>query len=185
MSRVSSKRGGKTPLPGTFQSHIAVTAEFSGKRSLWTPHNSAVIVCAVSTEDPAREMWVAVGARLKAARKHLGISAREAARRAKLSDAQYLAMEAGYRTVRAGQTLTVNPKDETLIAAAQAVRLDPAVLFAIIGRPYQPDPEPIQVAASGAVMEELRQEDPDTYATLEAAARAALDRARARRKGPP
>ena len=78
--------------------------------------------------EEALATWHAVGQTLREARLRLGISMREAARRAGLSDGAWRHLEAGEK-VSYGTTILPNPRPENLIAAAKAVDLNPAVLF--------------------------------------------------------
>lgn len=66
-------------------------------------------------------------------------SKRSVAKRAGIDEALWRQLEEGYRTVR-GIRIEANPRDETLEAAAWAVGLDPAEVFAAAGRAYTPDP---------------------------------------------
>lgn len=80
-----------------------------------------------------QEQWMAVGDALRQARMRLGISKREAARRADLSDGAWRHLESG--TKKAYGTLVLpNPRPENLVAAARAVDLDPVVVFQLAGR---------------------------------------------------
>lgn len=85
--------------------------------------------------DAARWRYT-VGRALEQARRGRGLSKREAASRAKFSEVVWRQLESGERQVAAGIRVPVNPKDETLEAAARAVGLDPAELFAMAGRPW-------------------------------------------------
>lgn len=83
-----------------------------------------------------RNPWIDVGQRLGTARRQLRISKREAARRAGFSDGQWRVLEAGRRIVAKGIVVPPNPKDETLQGAAEAVGIDPAELFRLVGRDF-------------------------------------------------
>lgn len=72
--------------------------------------------------------WKAVGRELTEARLRLGISKREAARRADLSDGAWRHLEAGVKKAY-GTMVLPNPRPENLIAAAKAVDLNPVILF--------------------------------------------------------
>lgn len=72
--------------------------------------------------------WQAVGRELTSARLRLGISKREAARRADLSDGAWRHLEAGVKKAY-GTMVLPNPRPENLIAAAKAVDLNPVILF--------------------------------------------------------
>lgn len=76
----------------------------------------------------AQAKWQAVGRELTAARLRLGISKREAARRADLSDGAWRHLESGVKKAY-GSLVLPNPRPENLIAAAKAVGLNPIVLF--------------------------------------------------------
>jgi len=67
------------------------------------------------------------------------MSKREAARRAGISEGLWRQLETGARPLAPGMTALVSPRDETLIAAADAVGLDPNELFRLAGREL---PEP-------------------------------------------
>lgn len=130
------------------------------------------------------ERWRQVGSALGAARKRRGLTKREAARLAGFSDGQWRDLESGERSLGRGIKVPVNPKDSTLRAAAEAVDLDPAEIFAFAGRDYLPSNQAIGLAAaSGATMDELRQLDPEGFETVMASAQLLLDRARQRKKG--
>lgn len=85
------------------------------------------------------EWQTTVGDMLKRARGRM--SKRSAAARAGLSEGMWRQLEDGYRTVQAGMQVPVNPRDETLVAAARAVGLDPADVLHAAGRDYTPPPE--------------------------------------------
>ena len=82
------------------------------------------------------DQWKAVGARLGQARRSLRLSKRGAAQRAGFSEITWRQLEAGERQIARDVTTPVNPRDDTLAAAARAVNLDPAELFDIAGRDY-------------------------------------------------
>lgn len=65
------------------------------------------------------------------------MSAREAARRAGISEGRYRQIEAGYQSVGGGQRFAVNVPAGTAIAVARAVGLDPAEAVRLAGH----DPE--------------------------------------------
>lgn len=77
--------------------------------------------------------WQLVGETLADARVQLGISKREAARRAGLSDGAWRHLEKGVKWINRTK-VHPNPKDENLIAAAKAVGLDPRILFDLARR---------------------------------------------------
>jgi len=78
--------------------------------------------------------WGSVGETLKRARVRLGLSKREAAKRANLSDGAWRHLEAGVKFIN-GAVVYPNPRDENLVAAAQAVKVPPAVVFQLAARP--------------------------------------------------
>lgn len=84
------------------------------------------------------DQWKAVGARLGQARRSLRLSKRGAAQRAGFSEITWRQLEAGQRQIARDVTTPVNPRDDTLAAAARAVNLDPAELFDLAGRDYDP-----------------------------------------------
>lgn len=103
----------------------------------------------------SNEWRTAVGALLKQARGRT--SKRKAAQRAGFSEALWRQLEDGYRTVQQGVTVPVNPRDDTLEAAAKAVGLDPAEVFRAAGRPYEPlPPEPSEPQSPEEALDELR-----------------------------
>jgi transcriptional regulator with XRE-family HTH domain len=77
--------------------------------------------------------WRQLGFTLGQARQRLGLSKREAARRANLSDGAWRHLEAGSKQVY-GKTVFPNPRPENLVAAAKAVGLPPAKLFDLVGQ---------------------------------------------------
>jgi transcriptional regulator with XRE-family HTH domain len=79
------------------------------------------------------EIWHSVGTALQHGRIRLGISMREAARRAGLSDGAWRHLEAGQKTSY-GVIILPNPRTENLIAAARAVEINPTVLFDLAQR---------------------------------------------------
>lgn len=85
--------------------------------------------------------WHEVGRQLRQAREaqRPKMSAREAARRAGISDITYRQLEAGQRQVSKDLTVPVSPRDDTLAKSAKAVGLDPAPLFELVGRTYEDD----------------------------------------------
>lgn len=77
--------------------------------------------------------WQRLGYELGIARQRMGLSKREAARRAGLSDGAWRHLESGVKVVY-GRTVLPNPRPENLVSAAQAVGIPPVKLFAIVGR---------------------------------------------------
>lgn len=121
------------------------------------------------------EQWREVGRRLGTARKAMHLSKREAARRAQFSEGQWRVLEAGERTVAKDIVVAVSPRDDTLVAAARAVGLDPAPLFTVVGRDYaSPMTEPVELSAHGVDLNRLAVERPDLYAAMQTMAKAAL-----------
>jgi transcriptional regulator with XRE-family HTH domain len=88
------------------------------------------------------EPHIAVGKKLGEARRAMGISKREASRRAGIAEITWRQYEAGERQVTPGMKVPVNPDSDKLEAAALAVHLDPAPLFELLGRPYAGAPAP-------------------------------------------
>jgi len=132
-----------------------------------------------NVNDP--QAWRTGPGRLLAdARNALGWSKRQAAREAGFSEAMWRQLEEGERQVTQDVKVPVNPRDDTLLAAARAVGLEPAVVFAAAGRPYNAPPDLAAMDASGVDFEELRSVDPETYASVAQIARVAIDRARRR-----
>lgn len=80
--------------------------------------------------------WKAVGAELGRAREALKLSKRAAANRAGFSEITWRQLEDGEKQIARNLKVPVSPKDETLAAAAEAVMLDPATLFELVGRTY-------------------------------------------------
>lgn len=79
------------------------------------------------------QQWKSLGLALTIARQRLGLSKREAARRAGLSDGAWRHLEAGSKDVY-GRTVLPNPRPENLVSAAQAVGMRPEKAFLIVGR---------------------------------------------------
>jgi hypothetical protein len=77
------------------------------------------------------QQWPA-GAAIQRARGNLSI--RAAAKRAGISEARWRHIELGYQIASGGHKLPVNPRPENVVAVARAVDLDPAELFALMGR---------------------------------------------------
>jgi transcriptional regulator with XRE-family HTH domain len=85
--------------------------------------------------DLERRRWEQFGAWLKASRLDRGLTVTEVAKRAGVGLQTLAALEAGgFRRTSPGPWLTPNPKDETLIAVARALELDPEELFRRVGR---------------------------------------------------
>lgn len=129
-----------------------------------------------------------MGARLQNARTSKGLSKRRAAELAGFNEAVWRQLEEGERSV-SGVMVAVNPRDETLAAAAIAVGLDPADLFAIAGREYRRRPDlivgdiEIHLSASGVDLAELQRLNPEGFEDVMVMARRLLDRARDRKEG--
>lgn len=138
---------------------IPVTAYFCAVPCISTTHNDA---ChgAEAMGDHDDNPWRDVGWRLNQARRRMGLSKRAAARKAGLSEGLWRQLEAGVRKPMPDVTVPVSPRDYTLEAAARAVEVDPAELFAIVGRPYEatePD-EPAVGEVDPADLSALRDE---------------------------
>ena len=82
--------------------------------------------------------WQEVGRRIQAAREGLGLSARTTAEMAKWSVTYWQDLERG-RRLDGGR---FNPSSRKLASAARAVELDPAPLFALVRRTYDPKMDP-------------------------------------------
>lgn len=95
--------------------------------------------------DPERRAWATIGRQLYMGRKRFQISKREAARRAGISEALWRQLEGGGAMVKPGYFVP-NPRPANLVAAAQAVEIDPESLFKILGRDA---PEGIEKFAAG------------------------------------
>lgn len=95
--------------------------------------------------DPERRAWAIVGRELYKGRKRFQISKREAARRAGISEALWRQLEGGGATLKPG-LFAPNPRPANLVAAANAVEIDPERLFEILGRDV---PEGIEKFAAG------------------------------------
>lgn len=104
-----------------------------------------------------------LGALLERARTEvLRISAREAARRAGLSDARWRQVVTGVQT-KAGATVPVRPSARTVVAMALAVRVDPVAALPLAG--YD-GVSPASVAEM--VAERIRPAEPDLGGDLAA-----------------
>jgi transcriptional regulator with XRE-family HTH domain len=95
--------------------------------------------------DAERRAWAIIGRRLYLGRKQFRISKREAARRAGISEALWRQLEGGGEMLETG-SFVPNPRDENLVAAAQAVGENPEVFFEALGRNL---PEGIERFAAG------------------------------------
>lgn len=86
------------------------------------------------------QRWAFVGSYLRTGRERTHLSKRAAARRAGISEGLWRHLEAGVKQLH-GVNVLPNPRSENLVAAAQAVGLDPRVIFRAIGRAAGPIPE--------------------------------------------
>jgi transcriptional regulator with XRE-family HTH domain len=110
--------------------------------------------------------WQRLGYNLGRARERMGLSKREAARRAGLSDGAWRHLESGVKVVY-GRTVLPNPRPENLVAAAKAVGLPPSKVFAIVGRkPPAGAVEPTSEDQLAAEIRALRPEDRETVERL-------------------
>ena len=75
---------------------------------------------------------------LEGARERLGISGREAARRANITEARWRQVVTGVQT-RGGQRIAVNPRALTIVAMAMAVEVEPAEALAVAGHDARPE----------------------------------------------
>ena len=108
--------------------------------------------------------WLALGRLIRQERIRLGISKREAARRAELSEAAWRHLEAGFKLI--GETMVwPNPRNENLLAAAAAVEISPEVAFTYAARPM---PEGLSVSPTpSALAERIQALDPTDRALVE------------------
>lgn len=102
----------------------------------------------------ALPQWDAIGERLWRARNRLGISKREAARRAGLSEGAWRHLEAGKKVVNR-TIVEPNPRNENLVAAARAVDIDPVELFELASRELPPGL--IEATPDSDVIQQYRQ----------------------------
>ncbi|MCU1589237.1 MAG: hypothetical protein JWP11_493 [Frankiales bacterium] len=79
------------------------------------------------------------GVGIRAAREYRGLSVRQAAIRAGISEARWRQLENGYVTVAAGTRIAANPRPATVRAMADAVGLDVAEAFQRSGLPIPDD----------------------------------------------
>lgn len=91
--------------------------------------------------------WTQIGAWIGEQRQSLGLSATDAARRARVSNTTLRHLEAGRNH---------HPTDETLIRIARALRFDPAELMARCRRRYADIPTIRDVAPVGAPLDLLQ-----------------------------
>lgn len=87
-----------------------------------------------------QQRWAFVGSYLRTGRERTRLSKRAAARRAGISEGLWRHLEAGEKKLN-GVTVLPNPRSENLVAAAQAVGVDPKAIFRAIGRTAGPIPE--------------------------------------------
>ena len=86
-----------------------------------------------------RAQWRRAGELLEHYRLLAGMSKREAADRAGVSESAWRMYEGGGRLER-GQWVTPRPQDETLYRVAYAVGMSPRELFAVVERDLPPEP---------------------------------------------
>lgn len=96
----------------------------------------------------------AIGKRLREGRGRM--SKREAARRAGFSEATWRALELGVRRPAKGIEVPVNPTVENLVAAAEAVGINPDEILSMVGLAYQAAFERVETATNE--VQELRDE---------------------------
>ncbi|NUR80741.1 MAG: helix-turn-helix transcriptional regulator [Dermatophilaceae bacterium] len=131
-----------------------------------------------------------LGPKLKAAREALGLTKREAARRADISEQLWRRLESGYYTVQ-GERVPLRGRDgqnvgvtrETAISAARAVGLQPNEVLAIVG--LAPEAEVDEPAADEVFLGLQAYLDAMARAHGPEAARAALHRLYALRNAAP
>jgi transcriptional regulator with XRE-family HTH domain len=112
-----------------------------------------------------QEAWRRLGFTLGLARERMGLSKREAARRAGLSDGAWRHLEAGVK-IAYGRTVLPNPRPENLVAAAKAVGLPPTKIFAIVGR--QPPAGATEPTTEDQLAAEIRAPRPSDREFVEA-----------------
>lgn len=91
------------------------------------------------------EAWAELGRRVEAARESAGLSRREAARLAGMSDAYLRQLEAGGRTTGRGEQSLPTHSAEKLVAVAKVVGLAPGPLLRLVGKrtpPRRPRADP-------------------------------------------
>lgn len=92
------------------------------------------------------------------------LSKRAAARAAGFSDITWRNLESGERQIAKGVTVDPSPRDDTLLAACQAVSADPQTVFAAAGRPL---PDYAEEPGSGlAGIHQLEPEDQELVAAI-------------------
>ena len=91
--------------------------------------------------DPEHEAeaqgWFWIGGHMYQGRKRLGISKREGARRARISEALWRILESGGRAVDSKWVLP-NPRPENLYAVAEVIGLPPQYLFEAVDQEMPP-----------------------------------------------
>lgn len=115
------------------------------------------------------ESWLMLGRALAAARTRKKLSKRAAAGAAGFSEGLWRHLEDGRRLIY-GQWVYPNPRDENLIAAANAVDLDPREVFMIVDRRWPgdgPDLRPVGLLPA-ALSGKLNELTPEQLAKLEA-----------------
>ncbi|MHB8505592.1 MAG: hypothetical protein ACYDEN_07720, partial [Acidimicrobiales bacterium] len=85
----------------------------------------------VGRDSAEARVWYRIGRLLCQGRKHAQISKREAARRARISEALWRLLENGGRDVN-GTWMLPNPRPENLLAATLAVGIEPEHVFSEI-----------------------------------------------------
>src|SRR5919202_4979273 len=83
------------------------------------------------------ERWHEFGKYLVEQRERLGLRRREAAKRAKVSEATWRDLEAGYKNSYSGVRVLPNPSEELLAGVAQALELEPDELIGKVPRVRQ------------------------------------------------
>ena len=87
--------------------------------------------------DPTPADWQAWGAWVRARRETLGLTRKQAAARAGVSESTLRVLERGGQN-RAGIWVPPDPADETLAAVARGLDLDPAEVFQRVARTPKP-----------------------------------------------
>jgi transcriptional regulator with XRE-family HTH domain len=125
------------------------------------------------------EIATRVGQALGAARVKAGLSKREAARTAGMSEGWWRHLESGRIPQRDGSFVAPNPRDETLIAAARAVGLRPRYVLDLAGRDdveYVEAPTGLEEGGTEPSVADLLGVLVDEIRGLRSEVRAALDR---------
>lgn len=88
----------------------------------------------VGHDETTQEQWHQLGSVIAERRVTLGLSKREAARRAGISDTLWAHMEKGERQIAPGVSIPPSPRHETMARIARALEVSLSDLYAVIGR---------------------------------------------------